>query len=399
MVLEKNVSANSRQKYLDGQARGAYHLRKSLDDSFKDRSSPQLEGVCKYCSPSLSKIAEGFTRLTHNGSDLKKRKKCYPNPKDSSRAHYQNAVAQNEWIRGNIFDSMGNYLYCHDCVLKAIHVSRQRLARQRRIKRNKFQQEVTMTKKEIDEKKLGPFVVMPSTIELCFKIWWQDLPDEHEVSVRYPFERHGLAGRISNHAKTDTKRKFLDFVDSNSQPNGRQLDSRNPTHYLSPKFTTITTPKEGVHNYESRLSTSLLGEFNRIQEEIGESTISNYSASTWLKTDRPKIAIYPHKVDYCDKCAMIKSKIQEKQTTINRKLQSGNALLEEIKAIEEEKQVLENELQTHRDVARDSLQYYKEAKEKCAQDWAKICELEMKSNKTHSEEDNFLLQNTVSHYY
>ena len=91
---------------------------------------------------------------------------------------------------------------------------------------------------------------MPITVDLCFKVWWKDLPDDHQVSVRYPFDRHGLAGRVSNHAKVDTKKKFFDFVDNNSQPNGRQLDSRNPTHYLSPKFT-ITMPKQGVHNYES----------------------------------------------------------------------------------------------------------------------------------------------------
>lgn len=116
-----------------------------------------------------------------------------------------------------------------------------------------------------------------------------------------------------------------------------RLDSHNPTHCFSPKFTTITTPKQGVHNYESRLKTSLVGEFNCIQSEMGQSTISNYSASTWLHAERPKVAIYTHKVDYCDRCAMIKSQVQEKQTTTNRKLQSGN----EIKALEEDKRMLE----------------------------------------------------------
>ena len=80
------------------------------------------------------------------------------------------------------------------------------------------------------------------------------------------------------------KKKFLDFVDKNSQPNGRQLDSCNPTHYISLKFT-ITMPKQGVHNYESRVASSLVGEFNCIQEEVGQPTISNYSASTWLNTE------------------------------------------------------------------------------------------------------------------
>lgn len=119
---------------------------------------------------------------------------------------------------------------------------------------------------------------------------------------------------------------------------------------------------------------------------MGQSTISNYSASTWLHAERPKVAIYPHKVDYCDRCAMIKSQVQEKQTTINRKLQSGN----EIKALEEDKRMLENELQAHRDVARESLQYYSEMKKKCTQQW-EISEIEAKPSKTQALKHCFTL--------
>ena len=139
--------------------------------------------------------------------------------------------------------------------------------------------------------KLTPFAVMPLEIELCFNLWWKDLPDDHEVVVRYPYERHGLAGKVSNHAKTDTKERFLEFVDANSQPNGRRLDSHNPTHYFLPRFTTISAPKKNVHNYDSRLATSLVGEFNQIQVEDGSPTISDFSATTWLKKERPKHAI------------------------------------------------------------------------------------------------------------
>ena len=129
-------------------------------------------------------------------------------------------MAQNEWIRGNIFDAMGNYIFCHDCVRKALGVSKQRLSRQRQVKRRLFQQpEREMTKKEVDDQSLTPFVIMPLEIELCFALWWKGLPSEHKVVVRYPFERHGLAGRVSNNAKTDAKQAFLEFVDNNAQPN------------------------------------------------------------------------------------------------------------------------------------------------------------------------------------
>lgn len=119
-----------------------------------------------------------------------------------------------------------------------------------------------MTKKEVDDQSLTSFVVMPSEMELCFALWWKDLPSDHKVAVHYQFERHGLAGRVLNSAKTDAKQNFLEFIDSNSQPNGRRFDSSNPTHYFLPKFTTISAPKKDVHNYDSRLATSLVGEFN-----------------------------------------------------------------------------------------------------------------------------------------
>ena len=175
-----------------------------------DEESPSAEGVCSYCSPALTKIAESFHRLKHQGSELKKRKCSYPSPKVAGREHYRNVVAQNEWLRGNTYDSMGNYLFCHQCVRKVLHISKQRLSRQRAIKRKQFQHPVVKkTKREVDSEKLRPFVMMPEEIEVSFNKWWRTLPEDHEVDVRYPFERHGLAGKPSNNAKTDTKQSIL----------------------------------------------------------------------------------------------------------------------------------------------------------------------------------------------
>ena len=60
-------------------------------------------------------------------------------------------------------------------------------------------------------------------------------------------------------------------------------------------------------NYERKMKTSLVSECNRIQIELGKSTISSFSAAAWLSDDRPKVAIYPHQVDYyCDFCAKLR---------------------------------------------------------------------------------------------
>ena len=63
---------------------------------------------------------------------------------------------------------------------------------------------------------------------------------------------------------------FLQFVDMNSQPNGRSADSTGPTVFFLPTFTTIQAPKAGVGHNEEHLSRSVVVEFNRIQHESGK---------------------------------------------------------------------------------------------------------------------------------
>lgn len=149
---------------------------------------------------------------------------------------------------------------------------------------------------------------MPDGIDIAFKKWWSSLPVDQNVNVRFPYGRHGLSGHMSNNAKVDAKTAFLQFVDTNSQPNRRRLDSRNPTHYLLPRFKTISAPKKSAPNYDEKVKASLVCEFNRIRTEEGKDTISDFSATTWLKQERPKLAIYPHQADYCDFCAKVKKR-------------------------------------------------------------------------------------------
>ena len=114
------------------------------------------------------------------------------------------------------------------------------------------------------------------------------------------------------------------------------IDSRNPTHYLLPRFTTISVPKKNDPKYEEKQCTSLVCEFNCTQNELGKATISDFSAHKWLKEERLKYAIYPHKIDDCDSCAIFKSDIQAKQQVINRVRQSSGEA-EDIHQAESEK--------------------------------------------------------------
>ena len=60
------------------------------------------------------------------------------------------------------------------------------------------------------------------------------------------------------------------------------------------------------------------------------------------------------------------------------KKQSGSVKSGELELLEKEKEELADSLRDHKQVARESLQYYKSMKEKCAKQWQAIAELQKK---------------------
>ena len=77
--------------------------------------------------------------------------------------------------------------------------------------------------------------------------------------------------------------------------------------------------------------------------------------------------------------------MQEKQTSINRKVQSVSADATQIAQLQKDKQTLDK-LQEHKDIACESPQYYKEMKQKCEQ-WKEITTSDSKSNRSSAEDD------------
>ena len=51
-----------------------------------------------------------------------------------------------------------------------------------------------MRKDKVEDERLKPFVVMPEEQDIAFCKWWDLIPFDHVVVVRYPHERHGNAG-------------------------------------------------------------------------------------------------------------------------------------------------------------------------------------------------------------
>ncbi len=137
--------------------------------------------------------------------------------------------------------------------MASLGVHTTRLQNQRRIKQEQYQIPVMRTyKKEVERRKLTDHVLHPDNT-VTFGAWWKTLGDYDGVEVQYPYERHGLAGGTSNHAKLDVQREFLEFVDLNSQPNGRQASSYSAQFFFLPKFTRIAAPREGEKSYNVKV--------------------------------------------------------------------------------------------------------------------------------------------------
>ena len=275
-----------------------------------------------------------------------------------------------------------------ECLVSCLGIHTTRITHQRIIKqKQKDEPIVELTKKEVAEKRLEDYVLHDDDDMLTFGTWWKSVDDEEVVEVQYPHERHGLGGKVSNHAKTEVMADFLEFIDLNSQPNGRQASSYSAQFFLLPKFTRIAAPREGEKSYEVKVQSSVVSQFNKAQTEKGKQTCHNTAAADWLQEHRPKVALHPSMTDYCDSCKHFKEQLSRNQAIINRFQQSGSAAEGELRTLETSKEELEEELAHHKTVATQSREYYKAAIDKCREQWEKIGQLTKTQVLTREQND------------
>ena len=375
--------------YLKGKSRKPHKLRTDLQRGLSDDTTSHSDArndtstrksPCTTCDPVLKQLKLHFDSLVRQGLDLRKRKRKLLSPRKPNKLHYRNLVAQNKWIRSNLFDALGNYKYCQRCITLILKIGTQRLAHQRTVKQCQAHAPlVHMTKSEVLVDHLEEYVVLPDGQEF-FDSWWDSVGNAEAVQVRYPHESHGLARKTSNSAKPSVLDDFLKFVDENSQPNGRQSGSFGAHFYFSPKFSRIGEPKRSEKNFDDKTTHSLICEFNRAQQEAGKVGCSERSAFRWLKEHRPKHAICPHLTDYCDTCKQLGEEINRQRTILQRLRHSGDSSNETLQEHEDLQRKAELDLQDHKKAAQEALEHYKFMVTKCKRDWQAIVSLASREN-------------------
>lgn len=370
MRMEKTV-----KNYLSGKSRRAYSLREDIARGLKDAQvNPGTNGVagpsCS-CRETLERFTDTFDNILHTGPALVKR--ASRQQAEKSDRKYRDINRQNSWLLENIFDIHGNYLFCVSCIIEILSVHPSRLHRLREIKREQTNAPIQRVRKKDVQKEQVQHIIPPSTAENVLE-WWVRLENDSFVELRVPPKLHQGRG---NNRKDQLLSRFLDFIDTNSQPNGRQIASHGPLFFLSPKFDRMNAPsKNEANKSEEWKRRSLVYEFNRTLD-VGES-ISNGTAKNWLKQYRPKHAICPLRTDFCSMCAECQEQKKRAEAIVKRLHENGNSSEEQIR----EYQTLADSywllLEEHKMEAARELKYYRQQANLSRLSYSAIQELQKK---------------------
>jgi len=378
------------KNFLGGEARQPYTLREDIVSGLKNRvtqinENKKNDNSC-ICQETLGQFSDMFKNMIHNDQGSVKKSS---NQKGTTEKH-KDIKRQNKWLLENIFDSYGNYIYCFSCVKEILGIGGTRLHRLREIKRQQVNTPVIQVRKDQVLIKQICDVVSPVN-ESDILAWWMSLENSTIVELRiFPKLHRGK----SNYHKEELLPYFLDFIDNNSQANGRRVGSHGPLYFLNSKFDRINEPSVNEIDKPSPWKKrSLVYEFNRSLDSDNK-RISNGTAKKWLKNYRPKHAISPRKTDYCEMC--VECQEQKKRCeTISMRLQlhcnSNENEIRENKALAESYGLL---LEEHKMDAGNELQHYREQIKKSRDLYQHIEKLQEKPIKV--EKDKIKIQELSS---
>jgi hypothetical protein len=385
---------DSVKNFLGGEARQPYILREDIVGGLKNRvtqineknenKNRKNDNSC-ICQETLGQFSGMFKNMIHTDQDSIKKSSSQ---KGTTEKHWD-IKRQNKWLLENVFDSYGNYIYCFSCVKEILGIGGTRLHRLREIKRQQINTPVIQIRKDQVLIKQICDVVSPVS-EPNILTWWMSLENSTIVELRIFPKLH--SGK-SNYDKEELLSYFLDFIDNNSQANGRRVGSHGALYFLNSKFDRINEPSVSeIDKPEQWKKRSLVYEFNRSLD--GNKKISNGTAKKWLKKYRPKHAISPRKTDYCEMC--VECQEQKKRCeTISMRLQlhcnSNEAEIHENKALAESYGIL---LEEHKMDAGNELQHYREQIKKSREIYQHIEKLQKKRTKV--EQDKIKLKKLSS---
>ena len=371
--------------FLDGESRKPYALREDIASGLINRVTQENgknknKEIC-ICQEMLGKFSDMFKNMTYTAQNsIKKSSTQKEKVEKVEKKDHQDRRKQNQWLIDNVFDSYGNYVYCFSCIKKILGIGGTRLHRLREIKRQQANKPIIKMRKDQISMAQIKDVILP-TDEVDILSWWTSLHEQSIVELRVSPKLH--MGK-SNYHKEELLSCFLEFIDNNSQPNGRRVGSHGALYFLNSKLDRINAPlsseKDKPEQWKRR---SLVYEFNRSLNNKGK--VSNGTAKKWLKEYRPKHAISPRKTDYCEMCVECQEQRKRCETISMRLKQNGNGNEDEIRENEALAESYGLLLEEHKLDAGNELQHYREQTKKSYDLYKHIDGLQKKQSKTTQE--------------
>ena len=147
--------------------------------------------------------------------------------------------------------------------------------------------------------------------------------------------------------------------------NGRSADSHGALFYFHSSFTQIDPPSTSEKDYEKKMHTSVVGEFNRAQREMGGNKMGASTFRRHLKEHFPRVGLCPHKQDYCDTCKVLETDLSRCRFIIRKITGSGNSSKETLLPHETELATLTKTQQNHLSEAKLAWKFYNDTVMQC----------------------------------
>ena len=154
--------------------------------------------------------------------------------------------------------------------------------------------------------------------------------------------------------------------------NGRSADSHGALFYFHSSFTRIDPPSTSEKDYEKKMHTSVVGEFNRAQREMGGNKMGASTFRRHLKEHFPRVGLCPHKQDYCDTCKVLETDLSRCRFIIRKITGSGNSSKETLLPHETELATLTKTRQNHLSEAKLARKFYNDMVTRCKEQWSRL---------------------------
>lgn len=158
-------------------------------------------------------------------------------------------------------------------------------------------------------------------------------------------------------------------MNNNTFPNGRSESSHGCLSYFSNNFQRIDPPRLSEKDYEKKIKSSVIAEFNRAQSAIGHHTMGTSTFRRHLQKLFPHVGICRHKEDYCDTCRSNEIQLKRSSYILRKTKESGNAKEEEVRQLEEQVGAINHDKSQHMTDAKQARDFFNKMTEHCRQDW------------------------------